>query len=681
MKRTISRIISLLLALIVCFALVPAAFADETPASDRFLAIDAANFPDYYFRCWIIETLSVSGNEDTGYYMTEAQANAVTAIDFEKSGTSWTGGIADLTGVTLFPALKTLKIRGTKIEALDLSGCKTLESLDCELGFGKKDYITSIDVSGCTALTSLICSENRVTELKVTGCTALKTLKCTHHFLTSLDLTSCPALETLRLGGYYMGRERGLLTALDLSANGNLREADLGYNQLQSLDVSHNTQLVWLDCSRNFIGALDVSQNTALEHLNCKVNELRALDVSANTELTYLDARTNHLTEIDLDANTKLDRLNVSLGGQTVEADVLTEGGYYTFNLKDLVRHKFHRVEVPDNANYTLDPETGMVRMSELVPEITYRYKNAYSETNSLARMDVTVRLQFHVNAKVVWNEDDVQFKGGTAYVIANGRMKTPGFTVVDENGAVVDSKYYTHDYVENRNAGTGYVLVTFRNGYVGTCRGAFKIYLPATKETTVENVSDGIRLTWAPVEGAAGYVIYRRAWSTTTNGWTDFVRWNNTTGMTWTDKTVYAGTRYQYGVKAYFARRTDPVTGASIGGNVSDNFNLGIVGPLKTTVRITTRELRSVTAGTNQLTVKWTGSANFTGYQIQYATDKAFKQNATAVKITNPKTVQTVLKNLKSGTTYYVRVRSYHEFNGMTYFGGWSNVLSGKAK
>jgi hypothetical protein len=65
----------------------------------------------------------------------------------------------------------------------------------------------------------------------------------------------------------------------------------------------------------------------------------------------------------------------------------------------------------------------------------------------------------------------------------------------------------------------------------------------------------------------------------------------------------------------------------------------------------------------------------------VQYAADTAFTQGAKTVKITDAKTVQTVLKNLKSGTAYFVRVRSYHEFNGMTYYGEWSNVLSATVK
>lgn len=176
---------------------------------------------------------------------------------------------------------------------------------------------------------------------------------------------------------------------------------------------------------------------------------------------------------------------------------------------------------------------------------------------------------------------------------------------------------------------------------------------------------------------GGAGYVIYRRAWSSTTNGWTAFDRWYNTTETTWIDGTVtkvYAGTRYQYGVKAYFAEKTDDIAGQTIGGAM-DNYNLGIVSPLKTTVRITTRKLNSVTSADGKLTVKWSGSKVFTGYQVQIATDEGFTNVVKNDIIDVASTYSKVYDGLTSGTTYYVRIRSYHVFNGMTYYGEWSNV------
>jgi hypothetical protein len=292
----------------------------------------------------------------------------------------------------------------------------------------------------------------------------------------------------------------------------------------------------------------------------------------------------------------------------------------------------------------------------------------------------------------VVFNEGEVLYRGETPYVIwdhAAGKHE-PAFTVYDEDGVtVVDPENYDYEYKENMQPGTGYLFVYFKGAYTGEAELFFKIYLPATTNTTVENVADGIRVTWAPVEDAAGYVIYRRAWSSTTNGWTAFARWDNTTETTYLDghdeaHKVFAGTRYQYGVKAYFARRTDPVSGEQIGGNVnndSGNFNLGIVGPLKTTVRITTRKLLSVEAGKKQMTVKWERSKNFTGYQIQYAEDANFKTNSKNYKIDNWEIGEDIIKNLTSGKTYYVRIRSYHLYEGMNYYGEWSEVMSCKVK
>lgn len=289
-------------------------------------------------------------------------------------------------------------------------------------------------------------------------------------------------------------------------------------------------------------------------------------------------------------------------------------------------------------------------------------------------------------SVKINWDKADVDFKGQTAYVIANGSAQTPRLTITDQNDNLINRKYYDIEYKENINAGTGYAIITFKNGFSGTARGWFKIYLPPTTETTVENVGKGIRITWAPVDGAAGYVIYRRAWSKTTNGWTTFERWNNVTGTSWIDGSdsshrVYAGSRYQYGIKAYFAPRVDPVSGATIGGNVGDNYNLGMVGPLKTTVRITTMTMNSVTAGTKQLTAKWTGNTTFTGYELQVATNTAFTSGVKTVKITNPETCQATVKSLTSGKTYYVRVRAYHVFEGMTYYGKWTDPVSCKVK
>lgn len=297
----------------------------------------------------------------------------------------------------------------------------------------------------------------------------------------------------------------------------------------------------------------------------------------------------------------------------------------------------------------------------------------------------------------VKFNEGEVAYRGETPYVIwdHDAGVHTPAFTVYEaDEETVIDPEFYDYEYKENKAPGTGYLFVTFKNGYTGTAQLFFKIYLPATTGMTIANVEDGIRLTWEPVEDAAGYVIYRRAWSSTTDGWTAFARWDNTTELTYLDghddaHKVYANTRYQYGVKAYFARRIDPVAGTEIGGNVNDNsgnFNLGFVNndSLKTTVRITTRKLTSVALENKELTVKWEPTKNFTGIQIQYATDANFKQNSGNYKVEfelddegNVVVVSESIKQNLEKESYYVRIRSYVLFEGMNYYGQWSNVLN----
>ena len=88
--------------------------------------------------------------------------------------------------------------------------------------------------------------------------------------------------------------------------------------------------------------------------------------------------------------------------------------------------------------------------------------------------------------------------------------------------------------------------------------------------------------------------------------------------------------------------------------------------------------EIRQAGIGTDD---GQSGSAVFTGYQIKHATNANLTGNVKTIRITRPDRFQTVISGLKSGTTYYVTIRSYQVFEGMTYFGERSNVLSCKVK
>ena len=270
--------------------------------------------------------------------------------------------------------------------------------------------------------------------------------------------------------------------------------------------------------------------------------------------------------------------------------------------------------------------EAESVRMADQDWNAEYVQRTVGKSLTGYRVSETTTATGTPLNGEVSFDPAAVQFKGTMPYVIYNKKAQEPAVVVKNKDtGETVNPKFYSVAYSSNTAPGTGTATVTFRRGFSGTCKAVFKIYLPGTATTTVENRADGIHISWAKVDGAAGYVIYRRAWNLIDAGWTTFERWNNTTATEWTDTKVYAGTRYQYGIKAYFAQRTDPESGAKIGGAM-DNYNLGVVGPLKTTVRITTRTLNSVTAGRKKMTVRWSPSKVFTGYQIQYARTRALR-------------------------------------------------------
>jgi hypothetical protein len=60
------------------------------------------------------------------------------------------------------------------------------------------------------------------------------------------------------------------------------------------------------------------------------------------------------------------------------------------------------------------------------------------------------------------------------------------------------------------------------------------------------------------------------------------------------------------------------------------------------------------------KLTVAWTALKDASGYEIQYATDKDFTKNLKKTTVSGGKKKSKVIKGLKKGKTYYVRIRAY---------------------
>ena len=81
----------------------------------------------------------------------------------------------------------------------------------------------------------------------------------------------------------------------------------------------------------------------------------------------------------------------------------------------------------------------------------------------------------------------------------------------------------------------------------------------------------------------------------------------------------------------------------------------------------------------TKAIKVSYKKVSGASGYQITYATNKAFK-NAKSTYVSSKKS-SAVIKNLKKGKKYYVKVRAYKKINGKKFYSVYSGKISVKTK
>ena len=328
------------------------------------VAIDNTNFPDANFCSFVASSF----DEDNDNYLSDTEINAAENINCAKKG------ISDLTGISHFTALKSLKCFNNQLTSLDVSKNTALTYLDCDW-----NQLTSLDVSKNVALTKLSCWGNSLTKLDVSNNTALIHLDCGRNQLTTLDVSKNTALTYLdcrsnQLTALDVSNNTALtdlacrsnqLTALDVSNNTALTYLNCYDNQLTSLDVSNNTALTYLDCYDNQLTALDVSNNTALTKLNCYDNQLTALDVSKNTALTDLDCRNNQLTSLDIS--------NTDMSGLDCDSNIyqIVVGNDRTFDLSTLPGN-FNVAKTSDWSGGTVSGNTLTVDSDQ--DTVTYKY-------------------------------------------------------------------------------------------------------------------------------------------------------------------------------------------------------------------------------------------------------------------------------------------------------------------
>lgn len=285
-----------------------------------------------------------------------ADVNTITLLNVSNSN------ISDLTGISAFTSLRSLRCQDNQLTALDVTNNTALDFLYCS-----NNQISTLNLNFNTALASLLCANNQLSSLnfsnnsaldfvscsnnQLTGITfnnnnVLEYLACSDNQLTSLNLSTKTNLEfiyannnqlttldiastaplktiecddnqltTLNLSSTNTSTLERLfcranqLASLNLSNSTLLQELRCNNNQLTSLNIAATNTLTYVGCENNQLASLNLANNTALTHIRCQNNQLTALNVSNNTALEFLECENNLITSLDLTASTALIRL------------------------------------------------------------------------------------------------------------------------------------------------------------------------------------------------------------------------------------------------------------------------------------------------------------------------------------------------------------------------------------
>ncbi len=170
---------------------------------------------------------------------------------------------------------------------------------------------------------------------------------------------------------------------------------------------------------------------------------------------------------------------------------------------------------------------------------------------------------------------------------------------------------------------------------------------------TEFYNTEAGIQLSWRKVARAQGYQIFRKSGR---SAWQCIGILDQGNITRYIDKVAVSGTLYQYKVRAF--------RGSAVG-----SFSKS-----KTMYRLEKRSIQTSSTKKN-LTIAWNTDAKAEGYHIQYAQNSTLTSGLVSLYVKGSKTKRRVIRSLRAGKTYYVRVRSYKYVGGTQYFSAWSNL------
>ena len=609
--------------------------AVPSPVKAADVPIDETNFPDEYFRAYVLEYV----DEDEDGVLSAEEAAGVTELSFmyvEDDLDDSNPMISSFQGIEFFPNLEDLDCSYNAIDELDVSKNTALVFLTCP-GCG----LTKLDVSKNTKLVELGCYDNSLSTIDVSACLDLETLICSNTDLTALDVSKNTKLDTLYC-------DNNDLEKLDISQNKELTALTCYNNHIKSLDLSNNPDLSDLDCHDNLIDLLDIHGSTALAAAYKEGKKTEETDAETGTKYYYY-AKDDDFATLAIDKNTKVlaevlkitkqpEKQSVKIG-EKASFSVTAQGSGLTYQWQWRAGADNTWADV-DSKTTGYNTDTLTVTAAKGMSGYQYRCKitdvSGKSVTSNSASLNLTT----------------VYISSGKIKPIADqtytGSAITPEITVLLGSQTLVKDTDYTVEYGRNIDAGIAVVTVKGTGNYSGQLVANFNILPKPVKGLTVTGIKTmtytGAKLEQKKLTVKDGtYTLIKGA---------DY-------------KAVY-----KKNIKAGKAKIVIKGLG-NYGGKVNKYFTIK---PPKTKI------LSAKNTAKGKVTLKWTAAKSGKGYEIQYGLKKNFK-DAKTVDITKLKTKTKKISKLKKGKTYYFRIRVYVKVSGKKVYSKWSKKTKVKIK
>lgn len=214
------------------------------------------------------------------------------------------------------------------------------------------------------------------------------------------------------------------------------------------------------------------------------------------------------------------------------------------------------------------------------------------------------------------------------------GKVIRPGVTVKDSKGKVlVNGKDYTVAYIGDDLPGTATAKITFKGNYEGTYDAKYSVVIPTTGKIVYSASTSAIKISWTKVGIASGYAVYYK----TEKGWKHL---GNTTATSATFSKLPSGTKYTFAVKSLVKK--NGTLYPSTGYTTADT----------TTLSPATSKI-AASQSTSAIKLTWTSVKNAEGYAVYEKTNNGWK----LIKVLAGTSL--TISGRKAGTSYTYAVKS----------------------